>query len=126
MVPEQNKVRIGLTTGMLAGERLGQLSGIPALGQIAGMSTGGTCQLACGLRYDRETRGIYLKDPVLEKLEIEHFSQVLTDPFRQVVNMFGPGLLDKRPIHTLDPSLASRFFAGMVVKPTGISLKFGA
>ncbi len=126
MVPDQNKVRIGLTTGMMVGSRLGQLSGIPALEQMAGMSSGGTCQLACGLRYDRETRGIYLKEPVLEKLEIDHFSSTLMDPFRQLVNMFGPGLLDKRPIHTLDPSLASRFLSGMVVQPTGIALKFGA
>ncbi len=126
MVPEQNKVRIGLTTGMEAGSRLGQISGIPALGQIAGFSAGGSCQLACGLRYDRETRGIYLKEPVLEELEIEHFSSTLTGPFRQLVNMFGPGFLDRRPIHTLDPSLASRFLSGMVVQPTGIALKFGA
>jgi hypothetical protein len=126
MVPDQNKVRVGLTTGMLAGSRLGELSGIPALGQFAGMSTGGTCQLACGLRYDPASRGIFLKEPVVEKLDIQNFSTALTTPFRQLVNMFGPALLDKHPIHTLDASLASRFLQGMEVQPTGIALKFGA
>lgn len=126
MVPEQNKVRIGLTTGMVVSPGVGQLSGIPGLGQIAGRGAGGRCQLACGLRYDRGSRGIYLKDPVLEELKIDHFSSISTEPFRQLVNLFGPDLLDRHPIHTLDASLASRFLTGMSVRPGGIQLKFGA
>ena len=126
MVPDQNKVRLGLTAAMTAGSQIGQLSGIPALGSLAGLATRGTCQLACGLRYDPKTRGIFLKEPVVEKLDVDNFASTLTEPFRQVVNMFGPQILDKHPIHTLDASLASRFLQGMEVQPTGIALKFGA
>lgn len=125
MVPEQNKVRLGLTAAMTAGSQIGQLSGISVLGNLAGLTTGGTCQLACGLRYDPTTRGIFLKEPVVEELDIHNFSSALSEPFRQVVNLFGPQILDKHPIHTLEPSLASRFLGGMEVQPTGIALKFG-
>lgn len=126
MVPEQNKVRLGLTAAMAAGSQIGQFSGIPALGSLAGLSTTGTCQLACGLRYDSKTREIFLNEPVVEKLDVHDFSSVLTEPFRQAVNLFGPQILKSHPIHTLDPSLASRFLSGMEVQPTGIALKFGA
>lgn len=125
MVPEQNKVRLGLTAAMTAGSQIGQLSGISVLGNLAGLTTGGTCQLACGLRYDPTTRGVFLKEPVVEELDIHNFSSALSEPFRQVVNLFGPQILDKHPIHTLEPSLASRFLGGMEVQPTGIALKFG-
>jgi len=125
MVPAQNKVSLGMTTGVTAGAGLGALSGLPALSQIAGLSRTGTAQLACGLRYDKATRGIYLADPVLEKLEIENVSSALSNPFRQLVNLVGPQLLNKYPIHTLDPSLASRLLTGMVVQENGIALQFG-
>jgi hypothetical protein len=124
MAPDINKVRVGLTTGIAAASGLAELTGIPALGQIAGRGTAGTCQLACGLRYDSATRGIYLREPAIEKLEFQHLSSSLTTPFTQLVNLFGPQFLDQRPIHTLEPSLATRFLNQMVVQPGGIALNF--
>jgi hypothetical protein len=124
MAPDINKVRVGLTTGIVAASGLAELTGIPALGQIAGRGTSGTCQLACGLRYDPATRGIYLREPAIEKLEFQHLSSSLTTPFTQLVNLFGPQLLDRQPIHTLEPSLATRFLKQMEVQPGGIVLKF--
>ncbi|YCM43512.1 hypothetical protein V2O64_19575 [Verrucomicrobiaceae bacterium 227] len=124
MAPDINKVRVGLTTGVSAASGLAQMTGIPALAQIAGRGTTGTCQLACGLRYDSATRGIFLREPVIERLEFQHLSSSLTTPFTQLVNLFGPQLLDRQPIHTLEPSLATRFLNSMVVQPGGIALKF--
>ena len=124
MAPEKNKVRIGLTTAATAGSGLGRLTGIPALDQLGGKSATGTCQVACGLRYDRQTRGIYLRDPEVERLDLDRLSPALTNPLRQVINLFGPQVLDKHPIHTLEPSLATRFIDSMEVQPGGIALKF--
>jgi|GEM_PF-1669204 len=124
MAPDINKVRVSLTTGVTAASGLAELTGIPALGQIAGRGTSGTCQLACGLRYDPTTRGIFLREPMIERLEFQHLSSSLTTPFTQVVNLFGPQFLDRHPIHTLEPSLATRFLNSMVVQPGGIALKF--
>ena len=128
MVPDQNKVRIGMTTGVTTGSGLGSLAGLAGLGNLgslAGLNTGGTCQIACGVRYDQKTRGIYLSEPKLEKLDITGISSSLTGPFTQLVNTFGPQILDKNPVRTLEPSLAASFIDRMVVEPTGIALKFG-
>jgi hypothetical protein len=124
MAPDINKVRVGLTTGLAAAQGLGERTGIPALEQIAGRATSGTCQLACGLRYDSQSRGIFLREPVVEILDFEHLPPSLTNPIRQVVNLFGPQFLDRHPIHTLDPSLATRFLNSMEVQSGGIALKF--
>ncbi len=59
-LPDRNKVRIGLSTGLNAASGLGRITGISALDQLGGQAASGTCELACGLRYDRETRGIFL------------------------------------------------------------------
>lgn len=124
MAPELNKVRIGLTTSVSAASTLGEMTGIPELGRIAGRSSSGTCQVACGLRYDSETRGIYLRDPAIEKFEFDRLSSTFTKPLQQIINLIGPRMLDRRPIHTLEPSLATRFLNSMVVQPGGIALKF--
>jgi len=131
MVPDQNKVRIGMTTGVTTGSGLGSLGGLGGLaglgnlGGLAGLNTGGTCQIACGLRYDQKSRGIYLSQPEVEKLDITGISSSLTTPFQQLVNTFGPKILDQHPIRTLEPSLAASFIDRMVVESTGIALKFG-
>lgn len=124
MAPEINKVRVGLTTSMAAASGLAELTGIPALGRFAGRRTSGTCQLACGLRYDPETRGIFLNEPAIEKLDLDQVPPSFTTPLRTLVNSFGPQFLNQHPIHTLEPSLASRFLNAMVVQPGGIALKF--
>lgn len=124
MVPDRNKVRIGLSTGLTAASGLGKLTGIPALDQLGGQAAAGTCQLACGLRYDRDTRGIYLNEPEIETFESSRLSSSLTNPLRSVINLFGPQFLDRHPIHILEPSLATRFLNAMEVQPGGIALKF--
>ncbi|MFT6178209.1 MAG: hypothetical protein ACJAQT_003531 [Akkermansiaceae bacterium] len=124
MAPDLNKVRVGLTSHIVAASGLGELTGIPALGRIAGQGTSGTCQLACGLRYDSKSRGLYLKEPAIERFEFDRLSSTLTQPLQQIVNLFGPQFLDQRPIHTLEPSLATRFLNSMEVQPGGIALKF--
>lgn len=124
MAPDLNKVRIGLTTSVSAASTLGEMTGIPELGRIAGKSSSGTCQVACGLRYDSQTRGIYLREPAIERFEFDRLYSTFTKPLQQIINIFGPQLLDRRPIHTLEPSLATRFLNSMVVQQGGIALKF--
>ena len=124
MAPDINKVRIGLTTTAAVSSQLGALTGIPALGNLGGRSTSGTTQVACGLRYDPKTRGIFLKEPEIEKLDLQNISPAYTNPLRGLINTLGPQLLDQRPIHTLEPSLASRFINSFEIQPNGIALKF--
>jgi len=46
MAPDLDKVRIGLRANVSASSVLGEMTGIPALGRVAGKSTSGTCQVA--------------------------------------------------------------------------------
>jgi len=124
MAPDINKVRIGLTTSAATATGLGRLTGIPALENFSGRSTSGTCQLACGLRYDTKTRGIFLKEPEVEKLDLQNIPTTYTNPLRSLINTLGPQLLDQKPIHTLEPSLASRFLNDFTIQQNGIALKF--
>ena len=90
MAPDINKVRIGLGVQAGLAQGLGKITGIPLLNQIAGSTHNGQCTLACGLRYDPSTRGIYLKDPVIEQLQLGQIPTQYTNNAQQLLNSFGP------------------------------------
>ena len=125
LVPEQNKVRIGLNLQTALSSGLSSLTGIPSLRALAGQQYSGSSQVACGLRYDSKTRGIYLNEPVLESLSLSGIPQHYTDQAKSLMNAFGPSILDRYPVHTLEPSLASRVLQKMTVTNKGIALGFG-
>lgn len=125
LIPEQNKVRIGLNLQTALSSSLSSLTGIPSLGALAGQKNSGSCQVACGLRYDSKTRGIHLNEPILEDLSLSGVPQYYTDQAKSLMNSFGPSLLDRYPVHTLEQSLASRVLQKMTVTNQGIALGFG-
>jgi len=125
MAPDINKVRVGLGVQASVAQGLAQATGIPALGGFSGLTRSGNCVIACGLRYDKSTRGIYLKDPVLETLDMVDIPTYYTSQAQNLINTFGPKLLDKYPVHTLEKSLAARVLSSMTVKENGIALSFG-
>ena len=115
MVPEAGKVRVGLSlAGALAG-----------LGDFRGGRAGGRCQLACGLRYDPGTRGIFLKDSTLEDFTLSGVPAQWTEGVRQVANALGPEVLERHPVHTLAPGLGTSLLKSMRVTPQGVLLGFG-
>ncbi len=111
MVPDAEKVRVGLTT-------LGGLSG-------GGRQLGGRCQLACGLRYDPKTRGVFLKDSVLEDFSLNGVPTQLTSGLREVANLIGKNLLERYPVYTLGNSAGLGFLKKMNVTDNGVLLSFG-
>ena len=124
MVPEQNKVRLGLTANAGLTNQLSQQTGLGFLNDLAGRSTSGTCQLACGLRFNKEDNGIYLKDPVLEELNLSGLASNYTNSARNLINLVGPQILDKYPVHTLEPSFATRTLSTLQVERGGVLLDF--
>ncbi|MGJ8725581.1 MAG: hypothetical protein ACSHYB_13565 [Roseibacillus sp.] len=124
MVPEQNKVRLGLTANAGLANQLSQQTGLSILNDIAGRSTSGTCQLACGLRFNPADNGIYLKEPVLEELNLQGLASSYTEPARGLINLIGPQILDKYPVHTLEPSFTTRALSSLAVKKNGLLLDF--
>ncbi len=111
MVPESEKVRVGLTT-------LGGLVG-------GGRQIGGRCQLACGLRYDPKTRGVYLKDSMLEDFSLNGVSSQLTSGIQGVANFVGKDLLERYPVYTLGDRAGIGFLKKMDVTGEGVLLSFG-
>lgn len=125
LIPEKNKVRVGLDLQASLAAGLGALTGIAALDQFSGGYQQGSCQLACGLRYDPKTRGIYLKDPEIERLNLQNIPTHYTGYAQSLLNGIGPQLLDKHPIHTLEPSIASKVLRSINVQREGVALGFG-
>ena len=111
MVPDAEKVRVGLTT----------------LGNITGTSQqlGGRCQLACGLRYDPETRGIFLKDSTLEQFTLNGVNPQLTSGLTNIANLVGKNLLERYPVYTLGNQTGIGLLKTMNVTNEGVKLAFG-
>ena len=123
--PDINKVRLNLGVEAGLSNTLSQLTGIKALDSITKLSTKGSCQIACGLRYQKETRGIYLQNPTVEKLQLSNIPAQYADQSKSLINTLAPHLFNQYPIHTLEASLATRFLGSMTVKSNGIALGFG-
>ncbi len=126
MVPEQNKIRLGLTTSAGLSQGLGQGTGIDFLKNLGGRATSGRCQLACGIRFEPKDNGIYLKDPVLEEFQLDGLASSYSDSARSLVNLVGPQILDRYPVHTLQSGFATRALQAMTVRKEGLLLDFGA
>ena len=111
MVPDAEKVRVGLTT----------------LGSITGTSQqlGGRCQLACGLRYDPETRGIFLKDSTLEEFTLNGVNPQLTSGLKDITNLIGTNILERFPVHTLANQTGIGLLKTINVTNDGVKLSFG-
>ena len=111
MVPDAEKIRVGLTT----------------LGSITGTSQqlGGRCQLACGLRYDPETRGIFLKDSTLEEFTLNGVNPQLTTGLKDITNLIGTNILERYPVHTLANQTGIGLLKTMNVTNQGVKLAFG-
>ena len=119
MVPQQEKVRVGLTT-------LGNLGGLlSGAGRGANRQLGGRCQLACGLRYDAETRQIFLKDAVLENFSLAGVPSQWTQGLQGVANTLGQNFLEKIPVYKVGTGNGMGFMKNMRVTEQGIKLSFG-
>lgn len=126
MVPDQNKIRLGLKANAGLANGLASQTGLAFLRNLDGQNTSGTCQLACGLRFNPENNGIYLKDPVVEELHFDKLSNHYTTPAKNLLNLVGPQILDQYPVHTLKPSFATRALQTLTVQDKGLLLDFGA
>ncbi len=125
MVPEQNKVRLGLKANAGLTDQLAGNTGLAFLNNFAGRTTSGFCQLACGFRFNSEDNGIYLKEPVVEELDFDGIPSQYTEPAKGLVNLVGPQILDQHPVHTLESSFATRALQSLAVKDNGLLLDFG-
>ena len=111
MVPNAEKVRVGLTTQA-------SITG-------ANQQVGGRCQIACGLRYDPDTKGIYLKDATVEDFNLNGVNNQLTSGFQTVANGLGNNILERYPVYSLANRPGVGLLKKMSVTNEGILLGFG-
>ena len=123
-LPDENKILLGLDVTAGLSDQLSQSTGLGFLNNLAGRSTSGNCALACGVRYNKEDRGIYLDDPELRELNLEGLASNYTNSARSLANLVGPQILDQHPVHTLEPSLATRALSNIKVDKNGLLLDF--
>ena len=97
MVPDQEKVRVGLTTSVF--------SSLLSRSQLLG----GRCQLACGVDYDPDSRGIFLKDPYLEQFQLDRMPPNWTNGARGVANLVGKEFIERKPISTESGGVRLKF-----------------
>ena len=110
MVPNAEKVRVGLTT---------------AAGITGGQQVSGRCQIACGLRYDPKTREIFLKDATLEDINLNGVSNQLTSGFKNITNTIGNDILERYPVYSLANKSGIGLLKSMNVVDEGVELSFG-
>ena len=110
MVPNAEKVRVGLTT---------------AAGITGGQQVSGRCQIACGLRYDPKTREIFLKDATLEDINLNGVSNQLTSGFKNITNTIGNDILERYPVYSLADKSGIGLLKSMNVVDEGVELSFG-
>jgi len=122
MAPNQNKIQIKTDLRVFGSS---DLERIPFLQTLVSQAHHGECQIACGVRYDRKTRGLYLQEPAIEYLSIPSLPPLLTRHSQSLLNTIAPQILNQHPVHTLDKSLASRFLKKIEVQQNGVALKFG-
>lgn len=111
MVPDVEKVRVGLTTS----------AGITG----SNKQIGGRCQLACKLRYDPDTKGIYLKDATLEDFNLNGVNSQLTSGFTSIANTLGNNILERYPVYSLANRPGAGLLKTMDVTSEGIKVGFG-
>lgn len=71
---------------------------VPGLGQ----RLSGTGRVSGRLRYDRETRDLFLYDSVVEEIEVDGLPQMYQAPLRSAADWIARQRLDRHPVYTVD------------------------
>jgi len=112
---------------MVQGQKLVRVGMDLAAGAFGNVNNGigGRCHLACGVRYDRKQRGLYLTNTYLEHLDVKGVPAYWTNMLREVVNVIGTQYIEKHPVYTLPDAFAYRLLKSVKVEPAGVRLTFG-
>ena len=77
---------------------------------------GGTVDVSGGILYSAENGQFFLKNPVIEKLEVQGIPQIYTDKVNKALTKALADYYEKHPIYTLSATDAKQAAARMVLK----------
>ncbi len=84
--------------------------GLAAMGSSS-LATTGRFGLSSGLRFDPETRGLHLQDPVIESVDVPAMGGAMGGTSRELLNAWLAGYARDEPVYRLDNSLLERIGA---------------
>ena len=138
--PVEEKVSYGIVSGTLKVESpnvLGQ-SGSDKLGVgtsfeftnfLIPNGINGTIDLASGVRYDANSKNLYLANPIVNEIKFQDFSLAkhLTDDMRNAIGMIIAKTIAKKPIYNLSKSgnVVSGFVRSIDVRNGQVFVTFG-
>ncbi|OPX27693.1 MAG: hypothetical protein B1H07_00575 [Campylobacteraceae bacterium 4484_166] len=88
----------------------------------------GAVSLASGVRYDKATKSLYLKDPEVQELKIQNFtlSKFVTKDTRELITSMIVKVLKKEKIYTLsEKDISTGFVKAVDVRNGQVYLTFG-
>jgi hypothetical protein len=89
----------------------------------------GALALTSGVRYDAESKNLYLKNPMLDKLELQDSSlaKMLTPGIKAEIFKIVAEVVTKYPVYNLQNSagMASGFIKDITIKDSDLYLNFG-
>lgn len=124
LLPSQNKVRLHSQISLSPSASMSGLINrfIPKHSTTV---YDGIITLNSGLRYEGASRGIYLQEPTVHALQLHGVPSAFTRQVQVAVNAFLPDFIEKKPVHTLDHSLAAQTLKSITVREEGVALGFG-
>lgn len=90
---------------------------IPAVG----MNLSGTGEVSGRLRYDRETRGLYLHDSVVEEISIAGVPSNYRRALHEVADLIARQHLDRHAVYTVDRGLVARLPAAVALRDVRVA-----
>jgi len=90
---------------------------------------GGNLQLSSGVRYDSNTKNLYLADPMVEELKFQDFSlsQYLTEDMKRSIGLIIAEVMAQKPIYNIQQKagMGAGFVKGIDVRDGQVFLTFG-
>ena len=137
--PVDKKVSYGVVSGTLnisnpnvlskvGSDKLGVGTSFKFSNMLMPKGVSGTINLASGIRYDANSKNLYLANPAVQELKFQDFSlsKYLTDDMRNAIGMVIAETIAKKPVYNLDKAgVGAGFVKGIDVRDGQVFLTFG-
>ena len=137
--PVSEKVSYGIVSGTLeilqpnvlgkvGSDKLGVGTSFKFSNMLLPKAITGTIDLASGVRYDANSKNLYLANPMVNEIKFQDFSlaKYLTKDMRNAIGMVVAKTIAKKPIYNIKKAgMGTNFVKGLDVRDGQIFLTFG-
>jgi len=137
--PASEKVSYGMVSGTLniakpnvlgkaGSDKLGVGTSFKFTNMLIPKGISGTIDLASGIRYDANTKNLYLAKPMVNEIKFQDFSlaKYLTADMRNAIGMVIANTISKKPVYNIQKAgVGAGFVKGIDVRNGQIFLTFG-